>query len=154
MQSRHDKDPEPYRKIYRHIIYCVPTCANPSGKTMSLRRREGLVRLARKYDALVICDDAYDFLQWPVTTETTPAADLPLVSPLLPRLTDIDRALGPTLHDPPGQHFDMLSATAPLASYSGPASGRAGWRAAQRFRMVWGRRERLDRAEPQARCRP
>ena len=36
------------RKIYRHDIYAVPTFANPSGKVMSLGRREVLVRLARR----------------------------------------------------------------------------------------------------------
>ncbi|KAF4125371.1 Aspartate/methionine/tyrosine aminotransferase [Geosmithia morbida] len=88
------KDGRLGRKIYKHIIYVVPTCSNPSGKTMSLRRREGLVRLARKYDALVISDDVYDFLQWP----TAPGAKLPPASDAppemrLPRLCDIDRAM-------------------------------------------------------------
>ncbi|EGY20509.1 aminotransferase [Verticillium dahliae VdLs.17] len=39
-----------HRKLYRHVIYLVPTCANPSGKTLPLRRREALVRLARAHD--------------------------------------------------------------------------------------------------------
>ena len=120
------KGPEGYRKIYRHIIYCVPTCANPSGKTMSLRRRERLVHLARKYDALIISDDVYDFLQWPVTTETTPAARLPLVSPILPRLTDIDRPLGPTPHDPPGKHFGHALSNGSFSKLLGPGV-RTGW---------------------------
>ncbi|KAJ5961288.1 uncharacterized protein N7479_008438 [Penicillium vulpinum] len=58
------KPPRPWRKIYKHVIYGVPTFANPSGKIMSLRRREALVRLARQYDALIVTDDVYDFLQW------------------------------------------------------------------------------------------
>jgi DNA-binding transcriptional MocR family regulator len=28
------------QKLYRYIFYCVPTFANPSGKVMSLRRRQ------------------------------------------------------------------------------------------------------------------
>ncbi|KAK4947502.1 Valine--pyruvate aminotransferase, partial [Elasticomyces elasticus] len=40
------------RKTYRHIIYCVPTFANPSSRTMPLGRRRDLVRCARKFDAL------------------------------------------------------------------------------------------------------
>uniref|UniRef100_A0A8H7TMR1 Aminotransferase class I/classII large domain-containing protein n=1 Tax=Bionectria ochroleuca TaxID=29856 RepID=A0A8H7TMR1_BIOOC len=63
------KNPGPLRKLYRHVIYAVPSCGNPSGKTMSLKRREGLVRLARKYDALIIADDVYDFLQWRIPSE-------------------------------------------------------------------------------------
>lgn len=60
---------------------------------MSVPRREGLVRLARKYDALIISDDVYDFLQWPASGGSlSPLTDGP--SDLhLPRLSDIDRAL-------------------------------------------------------------
>jgi DNA-binding transcriptional MocR family regulator len=82
------KQPKPWRKIYRHVVYCVPTFANPSGRIMSRRRREDLVKLARKYDALVVSDDVYDMLQWPATgpTQTMDTA-------YLPRLVDIDRTL-------------------------------------------------------------
>ena len=76
----------PWRKIFRHIIYLVPTFANPSGRVTSLRRREALVRLARKYDALIVTDDVYDMLQW------SPSGQ-PLVTAYLPRMVDIDRAL-------------------------------------------------------------
>lgn len=87
------------RKIYRHVIYVVPTSANPSGKTMTYRERLALVQLARRYDCLVICDDVYDFLQWPVVdaTDIIPVT-LPRTKPL-PRLADIDFALGPSPHD-------------------------------------------------------
>ncbi|KAK7748924.1 Valine--pyruvate aminotransferase [Cytospora paraplurivora] len=90
------------RKVYRHIIYVVPSSANPSGKTMTLKRRTELVSLARKYDALVICDDVYDFLQWPVLEKGAPAgakAAAPSEFKPLPRLSDIDYALGPSKHD-------------------------------------------------------
>jgi DNA-binding transcriptional MocR family regulator len=62
------------------VIYCVPTFSNPTGSTMTLTRREQLVRLARRYDALIISDDVYDFLNWGRT-------------PPLPRLVDIDAVL-------------------------------------------------------------
>lgn len=77
------------RKNYKHVIYVVATCANPSGKTMSLARREALVRLARKHDALIVSDDVYDFLQWPVSAGSSLSSVVPL-----PRLCDIDRQLG------------------------------------------------------------
>jgi DNA-binding transcriptional MocR family regulator len=48
--------------------------------TMTMARREQLVRLARRYNALIISDDVYDFLNWGPT--------LPL-----PRLVDIDAVL-------------------------------------------------------------
>ena len=54
-----------YPRVYRHVIYTVPNFANPSGLTTSLRAREALVRCAREFDALVVCDDVYDMLQWP-----------------------------------------------------------------------------------------
>ncbi|KAK0701635.1 pyridoxal phosphate-dependent transferase [Lasiosphaeria miniovina] len=125
------KDPGPHRKFYRHVIYAVPTSANPSGKTMSLRRREGLVRLAREHDALVICDDVYDFLQWPVlaaspSPSSVPHA-LPLPLPLLPRLSDIDLALGgPTRHDPAHKHFGHAISNGSFSKLIGPGV-RTGW---------------------------
>lgn len=79
-----------YPKIYRHIIYCVPTFSNPSGKTWSVSHREKLVKLAREFDALVVSDDVYDFLRWPEDQSIDLSTDL---GPLPPRLVDIDRAL-------------------------------------------------------------
>jgi DNA-binding transcriptional MocR family regulator len=51
------KQRKAWRKLYRHVIYCVPSFSNPSGRIMSLRRRQDLVRLARRYDALIVADD-------------------------------------------------------------------------------------------------
>lgn len=54
---------------------------------MSLGHRERLVRLARTYDALLVTDDVYDFLQW----SATPGGEL--TSPdraCAPRLVDVD----------------------------------------------------------------
>ncbi|EWZ49145.1 aminotransferase [Fusarium oxysporum Fo47] len=76
-------------KLYRHIIYMVPTFSNPSAKVMSLRRREQVVRLARQFDCLIISDDVYDCLRWP-HPNTTEGAQLPKS---LPRLVDLDRLL-------------------------------------------------------------
>ncbi|KAJ5834070.1 Pyridoxal phosphate-dependent transferase major region subdomain 1 [Penicillium robsamsonii] len=83
------KPPRPWRKIYKHIIYAVPTFANPSGKIMSLRRREALVRLARQYDALIVTDDVYDFLQWSPKEGEKNFGDRACV----PRIVDVDRCL-------------------------------------------------------------
>ncbi|RYO80063.1 hypothetical protein DL762_007857 [Monosporascus cannonballus] len=130
------KDPGPYRKIYRHVIYCVPSFANPSGEIMSLARREGLVKLAREFDALVICDDVYDQLQWPVTSpdatapRTTDEFPARLTKALLPRLIDIDLSLGPSPHDPspssPAHAFGHVVSNGSFSKLSGPGV-RTGW---------------------------
>ncbi|KAI2470784.1 PLP-dependent transferase [Annulohypoxylon bovei var. microspora] len=78
-----------YRKLYKYALYVVPTLSNPSGKTMSLHHRKALVELARKYDILLIADDVYDFLAWPVD-DNIPHEHLELP----PRLVDIDRQMG------------------------------------------------------------
>lgn len=126
------KDPAPYRKIYRHVIYCVPSFSNPSGKTMSLARRQGLVDLARKWDALVVCDDVYDKLQWPIISPSSdpssksnehPSA---LKTSILPRLVDIDIELGVSSHDPPGQHFGHAISNGSFSKLAGPGL-RTGW---------------------------
>jgi DNA-binding transcriptional MocR family regulator len=110
------KTPSPHRKVYRHIIYCVPTCSNPSGKSMSESRRCGLVALARKHDALIISDDVYDLLQWPIKarSQSFTSGSLPPLLPIrpLPRLVDIDLSLGPSEFDaqhPAGLHFGRKS---------------------------------------------
>ena len=83
--------------IYKHIIYAVPSFSNPTGRCMTLRCRRDLVLLAREFDALVICDDVYDFLWWPVN-EDERTSEQPVHGPVpfravLPRLVDIDRDL-------------------------------------------------------------
>ncbi|CCF56536.1 hypothetical protein KAFR_0B02380 [Kazachstania africana CBS 2517] len=52
------------KKIYRYVLYCVPTYSNPSGHTYSLTTKLRLLELARKYDILIITDDVYDILNY------------------------------------------------------------------------------------------
>lgn len=87
-----------YPKLYRHVIYCVPSFSNPSGATMPLAQREALVQVARDFDALILCDDVYDMLQWPLDPATnsnvsSSSSTLDLSTAPLPRLVDIDRHL-------------------------------------------------------------
>lgn len=78
-----------YHKIYKYIIYLVPTYSNPSAKTISLNCRRELVRLARKFDALLVTDDVYDFLRWS-PSDTLPESS---IGDIPPRLVDIDREM-------------------------------------------------------------
>lgn len=45
--------------IIPKFIYLVPTYQNPSGETMSLKNRKELLKIASKYDFLIIEDDPY-----------------------------------------------------------------------------------------------
>lgn len=88
---------------------------------MSLRRREALVQLARKHDALVISDDVYDFLQWPLGSGVAPEA---LLGTKLPRLCDIDLSLGTSKDDPKG--FGYAISNGSFSKIAGPGV-RTGW---------------------------
>ncbi|KAG7903272.1 hypothetical protein KL935_000804 [Ogataea polymorpha] len=59
----HDPD-RPLKKIYRYIMYIVPTFSNPRGGTLSQENRQRLIELARKHDMLIICDDVYELLDF------------------------------------------------------------------------------------------
>ncbi|KAL3446162.1 pyridoxal phosphate-dependent transferase [Aspergillus insuetus] len=110
-----------YRKLYRHIIYCVPTFSNPSGRIMSLFRREALIRLARKYDALVIADDVYDFVHFPPSAASADSTS-PQFKRILPRLTDIDK----TLDGGPIDSFGNCMSNGSFSKIVGPGC-RVGW---------------------------
>ncbi|KAH8602022.1 pyridoxal phosphate-dependent transferase [Bisporella sp. PMI_857] len=118
------KQPKPWGKIYKHIVYCVPTFSNPSGRTMSLSTRQSLVRLARKYDALIIADDVYDFLQWPaIPTDSHLNSPTTLRDALLPRLVDVDRTLEPR---PGPDDFGNAVSNGSFSKIVGPGV-RTGW---------------------------
>lgn len=83
------KDPREFPKLYRHVLYLVPTNSNPTGTSMSYSTRLSIVQLAREFDVLVIADDVYDFLRWPMEEKLTyQDQELPP-----PRIVDIDGAL-------------------------------------------------------------
>lgn len=111
-------------KVYKHVVYCVPTFANPSGATMSLRRREGLVRLARRFDALVIADDVYDFLHWPA--EPSEVGSSPSTHELLPRLVDIDREIDGGTQRDGADGFGNACSNGSFSKIAGPGV-RCGW---------------------------
>lgn len=90
---------------------------------MSLRRRTELVHLARIYDALIICDDVYDILQWSLTDDP-PTKGGALPRTVAPRLCDIDLALGPSSNDP--FHYGNTVSNGSFSKVVAPGM-RTGW---------------------------
>jgi DNA-binding transcriptional MocR family regulator len=111
------KPADPARKTYTHLIFLVPTFSNPSGRTVPLSQRRELVALARRFDALIISDDIYDYLSYSAGN----VADAPSV---LPRLVDIDRALPALSTDP--YAFGHTISNGSFSKLIGPGV-RTGW---------------------------
>ncbi|OTA22811.1 hypothetical protein BTJ68_14080 [Hortaea werneckii EXF-2000] len=136
------KPPRPWAKVYKQIIYCVPTFANPSSRTMSLRRRRELVRLAREYDALVVADDVYDFLQWPAAKPGAPSApdggwEEAMGTAHLPRLVDVDREMDGGTERPGADGFGNACSNGSFSKIGGPGL-RCGWvEGSERFAYGW-----------------
>jgi DNA-binding transcriptional MocR family regulator len=114
-------------KVYRHVVYCVPSFANPSSRTMSLRRREQLVRLARRYDMLLVADDVYDFLQWPVAKQSHGLdSDPGSRQEYLPRLVDVDRDIDGGAERNGADGFGNACSNGSFSKIAGPGV-RCGW---------------------------
>ena len=113
------KSPRRGRKIYRHVIYAVPTFANPSGKVMSVARREALVRLARRHDTIIVTDHVYDMLQLKLAPDTEPRYS---DKASWPRVVDVDRYLD-------GGPIDAFGNAVSNGSFSNIAGSgnRTGW---------------------------
>ncbi|MCJ1472472.1 hypothetical protein MMC13_001120 [Lambiella insularis] len=93
---------------------------------MSLSRREALVRLARRHDALLVSDDVYDMLYWPATKTLSPEPDSRShAKAVLPRLVDIDTAL-PHEPDLPRHAFGNALSNGTFSKLLGPGL-RTGW---------------------------
>ena len=43
------------------LAYLIPTCQNPTGRTMSMERRRAVLELAEEHDFLVVEDDPYSY---------------------------------------------------------------------------------------------
>lgn len=89
---------------------------------MPLHTRQQLVNLARKYDALVVTDDVYDFLQWDVNEKRT--IDPSNMKAPFQRLSDIDRVLPQHLNDP--DHFGYTMSNGSFSKICAPGT-RTGW---------------------------
>lgn len=90
---------------------------------MTHNRRNELVHLARDYDALVITDDVYDFLQWPTKHGS---GDQSLRHAMLPRLVDVDRFLDGGADRKGADGFGNVASNGSFSKISGPGL-RTGW---------------------------
>jgi 2-aminoadipate transaminase len=55
------------RELKRHrprLLYTIPSYHNPTGRTMSLERRERLVNLSRAHDFVIAADEVYQMLYY------------------------------------------------------------------------------------------
>jgi DNA-binding transcriptional MocR family regulator len=91
---------------------------------MSLARRNELVRLAREYDALIVTDDVYDFLQWTVPGKVSQAANMDRA--ILPRMVDIDRELDGGAERKGADGFGNAASNGSFSKIVGPGV-RTGW---------------------------
>jgi DNA-binding transcriptional MocR family regulator len=112
-------------KVYKHMIYCVPTFANPSSRTMTLDRRRALVQLARRYDALLVADDVYDCLQWHADPYATTRGHN-LKTAHLPRLVDLDREIHGGAERNGADGFGNACSNGSFSKIAGPGI-RCGW---------------------------
>lgn len=46
------------------LLYLIPTCGNPAGRTLAPERRAAILRLAQEHDFLIVEDDIYGFLSF------------------------------------------------------------------------------------------
>jgi len=92
---------------------------------MSIARRENLVRCARDFDALIICDDVYDMLQWSATTDASEGQNRMDQAPL-PRISDIDRYLEGGTSRAGADGFGNVISNGSFSKICGPGA-RCGW---------------------------
>jgi len=83
---------------------------------MTHARREELVRVARRFDALVVADDVYDFLSWGTAHSSDSISRPPT------RLVDIDRVLD----GGPQDLFGNVVSNGSFSKLIGPGC-RVGW---------------------------
>lgn len=58
------QDPSTATKPFPKLLYTTPTGANPSGTTASEQRKRDILTLVRRYNVLLMEDDAYYFLNF------------------------------------------------------------------------------------------
>ncbi|KAI1333292.1 PLP-dependent transferase [Xylariaceae sp. FL0255] len=57
-----------------HLLYTVPSGQNPTGATMTAKRRQDIYNICRKHDVFILEDEPYYFLQMPPYDKENSAA--------------------------------------------------------------------------------
>ncbi|XP_041481705.1 uncharacterized protein YER152C-like isoform X2 [Lytechinus variegatus] len=60
------------KRPFRSLLYLIPCFHNPTGSCTSIEKLKNIVKIARKYDLLVVCDDVYNMLSWQPADEGSP----------------------------------------------------------------------------------
>ncbi|GAB9467195.1 Dihydrodipicolinate reductase [Globisporangium polare] len=60
------------RGIIPKMLYTIPTCHNPTGRTMSIEKRKKLVELSVEYNFMIVADEVYQLLSFPHVTPPPP----------------------------------------------------------------------------------
>jgi DNA-binding transcriptional MocR family regulator len=91
------------KRVESPVLYVTPTSQNPTGGSMSLRRREAIVEICRSFDVTVVEDDVYAVLGAP---------NVPTIRDLAPERTVYVTSLSKTLT--PGLRIGALACSPAL----------------------------------------
>ena len=99
------------------ILYLVPTLQNPTTSTMSMRRREDIVAIARKYKVTIIEDDIFRLLD----ARVQPPTFYTLAPEITYHITSLSKTLAPGLRigfvvTPQGQERSLKAHVRTMAS--------------------------------------
>jgi DNA-binding transcriptional MocR family regulator len=91
---------------------------------MSLSTRQQMVRLARKFDALIVTDDVYDCLWWDAkpTNDDEPG----ILQSVVPRLVDVDKTIDGGAEREGADGFGNAMSNGSFSKICGPGV-RTGW---------------------------
>lgn len=108
------------------VLYLTPTLHNPTGRTMSLKRREDIVRVARARDLWIVEDDVYAL--YAGAQVVTPLAALAPERTLY--VSSLSKSLSAGLRvgillTPGGEHLERVLRALRATTYSAPAFGPA-----------------------------
>lgn len=122
------------KKIYKFVIWLVPSFSNPGGLTLSKDTKLKLIELARKYDMLIITDDVYDMLDYRkishVSTSSLTSLSA-LTEPLL-RMDVLDRCTLPQGYNGHGNTISNASFSKIIAP-----GLRCGWQTSVNKKLVY-----------------